>query len=196
MVRGWGPGAREGESLPGSALERTSGLGVLGLRERLSRPEQNHGEGGGAHSAAPSCRRGPSSAPRAHARASDPPAVKGASTRGRVPLPRLGGRCPERGSNPARGDRAGNRLGSAKLTPAGLTFCIREEGGGGFSTAGRCFLREERRKAALLSPGHGHRGTGGQGDRETRGRGEQGDMRTQGRGDTGTWGWASRGQVL
>lgn len=106
----------------------------------------------------------PSFAPRAHARASDPPAVKGASTRGRVPLPRLGGRCPERGSNPARGDRAGNRLGSAKLTPARLTFCIREEGGGGFSTAGRRFLREERRKQPSC---HRDTGTGGQDDRET-----------------------------
>lgn len=105
----------------------------------------------------------------------------GASTRGRVPLPRRGGRGPQRGSNPARGDRAGNRLGSAcslhhlpNWPPRGsLSASVkREEGVSPQLASGRCFLREERRKAALLSPGHGDGGTRGQVDRETRGHGD------------------------
>ena len=94
---------------------------------------------------------------------------QGAPSQARKPRPRDG-------EQPRRRQQGWEQTGVclllpplAKLTTAGLTFCIRGEGGGGCPTAGRRFLREERRKAALLSPGHG---------------------------DTGTWGWASRGQVL
>ena len=102
---------------------------------------------------------------------------QGAPSQARRPRPRDG-------EQPRRGQQGWEQTGVcllspplAKLTTAGLTFRISGEGGGGCPTAGRRFLREERRKAALLSPGHGDTGT----------------WRHR---NTGTWGWASRGQVL
>lgn len=70
----------------------------------------------------------------------------------------------------------------AKLAPAGLPFCVREEGGRGFPTAGLWEMLSQGREAQSSPP-----------VTRTRGRGDTGTGR---QGDTGTRGWASRGQVL
>lgn len=105
-VTGWG-GRKDGQ---GSALQARVCRGATARAAGLTQQPLRAGAA-------------PSFAPPAHAH-SDPhplwrgghacsPAITGASTRGRVPLPRRGSRGPETGSNPAGGNRAGNRLGSA-----------------------------------------------------------------------------------